>query len=120
MNESELQQLIQIDAVQFGCHLLRNNSGAFKDLAGRFVFFGLGNISKQHSSQIKSSDLIGFTWSHGGAIFTAVEVKKPGWKPDMLNAREAAQNAFIQWVKKNGGYAGFASSVEQFRRIIGR
>ncbi len=119
MLEDEIQQLIQIEGPKYGCFLMRNNSGALNDETGRPVRYGLGNVSKQHNDKIKSSDLIGFTIINGVAVFTAIEVKRGDWKPDMLNAREVAQNAFIQWVRKNGGLAGFANSVEMFRRILG-
>ncbi len=118
-SESEIQQAIQIEGPKYNCFLMRNNSGALKDETGRLVRYGLGNISKQHSDRIKSSDLIGFTIINGKAIFTAIEVKKADWRPDMLDAREVAQNAFLQWVKKSGGIAGFCSSVEQFRKVLG-
>ncbi len=126
-NEAELEQLIKIDAVNFGCILMRNNSGAFADSTGRFVRYGLGSVSKKHDDKIKSSDEIGFTRVQitqemvgtTVAIFTAVEVKAPGWKPS-AEKREMAQNTFITWIQKNGGFAGFAQSIADFRKIIGR
>jgi hypothetical protein len=126
-SESEIQQLIQMEAMKYGCNLMRNNSGALKDDTGRMVRYGLGNISKKHNDAIKSSDLIGFTTivvtpdmvGKTVAIFTAVEVKHREWKPPMLDVREAAQNAFLQWVKSKGGLAGFATSIEMFKRILG-
>lgn len=126
MSESEIQQRIQIEAVRFNCQLMRNNSGAFKDQTGRFIFFGLGNISKKHGDQIKSSDLIGFTTvritpdmvGKEIAVFTAVEVKDDYWKLNEKNPRELAQKAFIDWVKSKGGIAGFANSVLSFTTII--
>lgn len=126
-DESEVQQKIQIEGVQYGTQLLRNNSGAFKDAHGRWIFFGLGNTSKKRGDTIKSSDLVGFTKvtitqemvGSSLAVFTAVEVKKTGWK-GLLNAREKAQEAFINWVRTNGGFAGFADSVESFKEIIGK
>lgn len=127
MNESEVQQQIQIAAVGNGCQLLRNNSGAFTDATGRHIRFGLGNVSKKHSDHIKSSDLIGFTRvtitpdmvGRTVAIFTAVEVKKPNAQIKMIDAKLRAQMAFIEWITKNGGFAGFARSVDEFRKIIG-
>lgn len=128
MNESELQQQIQIDAVQFNIQLMRNNSGAFIDSTGRMVRFGLANVSKKHSDQIKSSDLIGFTTvtitqdmiGKQLAVFTAIEVKAPDWKPSPTDKRERAQLVFIEWIRARGGFAGFANSIESFRKIIGR
>lgn len=126
-DESTVSQEVQIDAVQFQCILMRNNSGAFKDETGRLVRYGLNNVSKQHNERIKSSDLIGITRvlitkemvGQTLGVFTAVEVKKEAWKPDKkLDKRETAQNNFINWVKSMGGYGGFANSVESLKNII--
>lgn len=126
--ESELQQSIQIEGPAYGCQLLRNNSGALKNARGEWVRFGLGNISKKHATKIKSSDLIGFrrvtiTPEMVGkvlAVITAVEVKDPDWNPDKkFDEHECAQLAFISWIKAAGGFAGFANSIESFRKIIG-
>lgn len=127
MDEATVQQQIQIQGVQYGSQLMRNNSGAFQTQEGRWIYFGLGNISKKHGDKIKSSDLIGFTRvtitsemvGKTLAVLTAVEVKKPGWKRSLKDKRENAQEAFISWIKAAGGFAGFASSIEEFRKIIG-
>lgn len=126
-DESEIQQTIQIEGVQFGTQLLRNNSGASKNAQGRWVWYGLGNISKKHGEHIKSSDLIGFTRvtitqemvGQAVAIFTAVEVKESGWSRNLKDKREKAQENFINWIRANGGFAGFANSIESLRKIIG-
>jgi len=125
-DESFVQQEIQIHAKNFDCNLMRNNSGAFKDDTGRLIRFGLGNISKAHSDQVKSSDLIGFTKvvitpdmvGKTVAIFTAIEVKKEAWTSDPNDKREKAQNNFIKWIVNNGGYAGFANGIESLKRIL--
>lgn len=127
-NEGEVEQLIALDAVQYGCVLMRNNSGAFEDKEGRLVRFGLDNTSAKRNEKIKSSDRIGFTRvtiteemvGQTVAIFTAIEIKKPGWIRNLKDARENAQEAFTNWVKACGGFAGFAQSIHDFRRIIGR
>lgn len=124
--ESEVEQLVKTDAVNYGCVLLRNNSGALTDKTGRTVRYGLGAVSKKHDERIKSSDEIGFTRvvitpqmvGKTVAIFTAVEVKGPGWAPKNFNAREEAQNAFLTWVGNNGAFAFFTNSVDDFRRKI--
>ena len=127
MDESEIQQIIQMEAVKFGVTLMRNNSGALKDSTGRVVRFGLGNVSKVHSDKIKSSDLIGFktvtiTPEMVGqriAVFSAIECKHPDWNPDKkLDQRELAQLNFIQWVLAKGGIAGFANDVSSMERIL--
>ena len=125
-NESEVQQEIQLAGAYVGCQLMRNNSGAFQDKDGRQVRYGLGNVSKSHGDRIKSSDLVGFTKvtitpdmvGREVAIFTAVEVKREDWKFSPKDKREMAQWAFIRWVKKAGGIAGFANSIEMFTDIF--
>lgn len=128
INESEIQQQIQIEAVRHKTQLMRNNSGALEDKSGRLVRYGLGNVSKKHSDQIKSSDLIGFTQititpamvGKTIAVFTAVEVKRPDWKPSVKDKRYLAQNNFLNWLAKAGGFAFFANSVESFKSNIER
>jgi len=126
-SESEIQQKIQIEAPHFNCILMRNNSGALLDAEGRLVRFGLGNVSKQHQDNIKSSDLIGFTKviitpemiGKTVAIFTAIEVKKEDWNINKkLDKRETAQMNFINWIKNNGGIAGFCNCVQQLKEIF--
>ena len=128
-DESTVSQEIQIAARHDNCTLMRNNSGACIDDTGRLVRYGLGNISKKQTEKIKSSDLIGITKivitpemvGQTVGVFTAIEVKKECWKIDKkLDKRESAQNNFINWVKLQGGFAGFANSVESIKNILGR
>jgi hypothetical protein len=126
--ESDLQQAIMIEGPHHHCILMRNNSGALPDATGRFVRYGLGNVSKQHSDRIKSSDLIGFTRivitpdmvGRTVAVFTAVEIKEPGWTHSPKDKRANAQKAFTDWVKACGGFAGIVDSVEAFRKMLGK
>jgi hypothetical protein len=126
VSESDLQQFIQMEAVKYRSNLMRNNSGALKDKDGRWIFYGLGNVSKKHGDKIKSSDLIGVTMRTMGpedigktyALFTAIEVKEPGWTYKGT-PREVAQKAFIDWVQSFGGLAGFAQSIDDMKRILG-
>ena len=126
-DESQVQQEVQIQARHNNCTLMRNNSGALKDETGRLVRYGLGNVSKQQTEQIKSSDLIGITQvtitpemvGRSIGVFTAIEVKKESWKMDKkLDKREQAQKNFIEWVLSLGGFAGFANSVDNLKQII--
>ena len=114
--ESEIQQLILMEAPKHGVWLLRNNSGQLQDKDGRWVQFGLGNSGKNHNAKFKSSDLIGIHSPSGKMV--CIEVKKQGWKYTATD-REAAQYNFIKWVKARGGVAGFCSSVEDFLLLIG-
>lgn len=127
IDESSLGQAIQIEAPFHHCQLLRNNSGSFENAQGQWIRFGLGNISKKHGDRIKSSDYIGFrtvqvTSQMVGqtlAVIVAVETKAPGWKRNFKDARENAQDAFLTWIKAAGGLSGFATSIADFRRILG-
>lgn len=124
VNESEIQQKIQIEGPYHNCQLLRNNSGALKNNRGEVVRYGLGNISSKHNKQMKSSDLIGFTTKvitpdmigKTVAIFTAVEVKAEHFNTS--DERIIAQQNFINWVVRHGGIAGFAKSVDDFKVIL--
>lgn len=126
-DESIVQQEIQIKAMNYKCHLLRNNSGALKDETGRLVRYGLGNVSQEHQARISSSDLIGFTKititpkmvGKTIAVFTAIEAKREDWKINKkLNEHETAQNNFLNFIKNNGGIASFCNSADQLKDII--
>ena len=128
MTESDIQQWIQIEGPKYHCMLMRNNSGAYIAADGRQVRYGLGNVSKKNNTNIKSSDLIGFTTvvitpdmvGKTVAVFTAIEVKAPDWKRSLNDKREKAQEAFINWIRTSGGIAGFANSIEGFKAILTR
>lgn len=126
-DENTISQLVQMQAKHYGCTLMRNNSGCFKDDTGRLVRFGLGNISKKHNDVVKSSDLVGITKvtitqdmvGTTLGVFTALEVKKEAWNPDKkLDKRETAQNNFMNWVKLNGGFASFVNSIDKLKDIL--
>lgn len=105
---------IQIVVHQLGGILWRNNSGATRDVTGREVRYGLGNISKKLNSRLKSSDYIGMTAS--GRLL-AIEVKPTGWTY-RGTSHEIAQLNFIREVQRRGGVAGFAVDVFDVIRII--
>lgn len=122
--ESEIQQLIQIEAAKYGCTLMRNNSGSLKDETGRLVRYGLGHTSPNQA--FKSSDLIGITEvtvtpdmvGKKVAIFSCVEVKKEDWKTNYNDTRENYQRNFIQWVNSKGGIALMTNSVDEFIKLL--
>lgn len=127
--ESLIQQQIRLFAARLGLDFWRNNSGALPDEKGRIVRYGLANDSAQLNAQIKSSDLIGITpvWAYVEGIgwtwlgvFTAVECKPEGWVFSQSDKRAVAQKAFHDIVRKNGGFAGFAVSIDDFKRITGK
>lgn len=123
MNETELQQNIQIESSKLGHKLWRNNSGAFTDNTGRLVRFGLGHTA--NNQNFKSSDLIGFTMVEITKdmvgtklpIFTAIEVKNSKWKYTETE-RELAQKKFMDVIKMNKGIASFVNSVEGYIQTI--
>lgn len=126
-DESTVSQEIQIQGPHHACILMRNNSGACIDETGRLVRYGLGNDSKKRNEIFKSSDLIGITKimitpemvGQIVGVFTAVEVKKEAWNPEKkFDKRETAQFNFIKWVKDNGGFAGFANSINNLTEIL--
>lgn len=127
-SEREVQQLLRIAASERKSPLWRNNNGAAvvvdpKDQSERHIRFGLGNDSKKLSDVWKSSDLIGITPMQSTAVgqvfgvFTAVEVKHPGWVTPK-NDRERAQAAFLQTVRAHGGLSMFAQSVGDYTRFF--
>lgn len=128
-SESATQQLIRRDfpLVTRG-QIWRNNSGAFKDEEGRLIRFGLGNDSPALNKVVKSSDLIGITpvqvtpemVGYWLGVFTAIEVKEPGWVQRPGDKRASAQAAFHDIVRAACGYAGFATHVDDMHRIIRR
>jgi hypothetical protein len=124
--ENEIQQMILIEASKHNIKLYRNNSGAFKNPAGQFVRFGLGNISEAFNKDLKSSDEIGITPVLITAdmvgttlgVFTAIEVKREGWQYSATD-REKAQLNFINAIRGRGGFAGFSDSIDSFKQIVG-
>lgn len=124
--ESTVQNHIRHMSAQLGDDLWRNNSGVLNDVKGRPVRFGLGNDSAKINKVCKSSDLIGLTRVMVTpemvgtviAVFTAVEVKENGWVFNPRNDREVAQKTFIDFILRAGGYAGFAQSIDDYRRIV--
>ncbi len=95
--------------------LFRNLVGRFKTTQGLWVNAGLGKGSSDligWTPTIVTMDMVGDTV----AVFTAIEVKVPGayTKPTRL----AEQESFIAAVRRDGGFAGFADSVDQAKEII--
>ena len=86
-SEAGASQRITLEAAKEGTLLMRNNVGAMQDDTGRVVRFGLANVSKTMNKKVKSSDLIGITpvtitmemVGYKLGVFTAIEVKAPGW-----------------------------------------
>lgn len=139
MKESAVSAHIRLEAARLNTLLYRNNVGmawmgeVYKLNDGsiliknpRPVRYGLCNDSKKLNDVIKSSDLIGSTPTivtpemigQTLGVITAVETKPHGWVYRETDKRALAQSKFHDIVKQAGGYAGFATCIEDFRRII--
>lgn len=122
LTEAGVQQRLRILASTGGGALWRNNAGAATDAGGRIVRYGLGNDSTKLWDDWRSSDLIGITPVTSTAIgqvfgvFTAVEVKKPGWRKPS-DKRERAQENFLMNVRALGGIGMFANSTATYREM---
>ncbi len=126
MLESTIQNHIREHFAHIG-PVWRNNVGACEDKTGRQIRYGLANDSAKMGRHIKSSDLIGIRplvawvpdvgWRTLG-VFTAIEVKRPGWHMTPGDERAAAQARFHDIVRASGGLAGFATSTDDIARII--
>ncbi|AUR86193.1 VRR-NUC domain protein [Vibrio phage 1.083.O._10N.286.52.B9] len=127
--EKKAEKEVLETAPSLNCRLLRNNNGAV-EVDGRFLRFGLGNISKRISDESKSSDYIGLTMvtitpemvGKKVGVITAIEVKPKGFNiyktKFSKNSREYAQLNFLNFIRKFGGFAGFATSGEDLKTII--
>lgn len=128
MKESAVASHILLAAAQAGIDLWRNNVGVAFNPNGQPVRFGLLNDSAQLNKKIKASDYVGITpimitpemVGTVVGVFTAVETKAEGWKFSVNDDRAVAQKAFHDIVRKAGGFAGFASNVGEFLKIIRR
>jgi len=124
--ESPVQQRVQLHQARLGHHAWRNNVGACEDAHGRHVRYGLANLSKQQNEQIKSSDLIGITTvvitpdmvGKRVGVFTAHEIKRPGWHLTPGNKRGQAQLRYINIVREAAGFAGFVTGIPDISRIM--
>lgn len=118
-SEQRVESLVTLESVKYGS-LWRNNAGQ-AELAGQPVRFGLGNVSAKFWKNWRSSDRVGITRINYGdrtfGVFTACEIKKPGWKKP-TDDREHAQANFLANVAQLGGIAGFVTCVEDYHRLI--
>lgn len=115
--EAEVQQQIRVYAGTIGGVMWRNNSGTFMNPNDRLVRFGLGNDSAKLNKKYKSPDLVGLTRLTGGVLILC-EVKRPGWTGPKTE-HEVAQAAFLTHAASFGAKAGFATSVNDFKKIVG-
>lgn len=118
--EQRAQQEVLIACAELGISPWRNNVGALPDpRTGRLIRFGLANESAALNARLKSSDLIGLrrvvvTQDLVGATigqFCSLELKPPGWTYSGT-PRERAQLAWIEHVRRWGGFACFTTGAE--------
>lgn len=109
-HEAKVQNDIRLALGRGPVRLFRNNTGALKDLRGRMVTFGLCKGSSDligWRSTAITPDMVGQRL----AVFVAIEVKDQGRPtPEQL--------AFIEAVRKAGGVAGVARSIEEAQAIL--
>lgn len=125
MKESAVASHIRLDAAKRDVWLERNNSGAFYNDRNQFIRYGLGSYIPD-KDKLASSDWIGATpvlITHDMVgqvlpVFTAIETKPSDWKFNSADKRCLYQKNFIDMVIGMGGFAGFATSVDDFRKII--
>jgi len=123
ITEDQMEAWTILNAMkQHNSILLRNNSGVLKNQQGVPIRFGLGNTSSQLNRIFKSSDQIGITpvqcpcGRHYG-VFTALEIKKPGWKFRNSDHTALGQLNFINRIREKHGIAGFIQSEEDFHNV---
>lgn len=124
-SESNVQSRVRMRAVELMMRLWRNNRGAFKDAAGRWVRYGLANDSKELGKRLRAADLIGWrrviiTPDMVGkyvAQFVSVECKREGWTTPNPGTEEAehyaGQVAWAELVNREGGFAVIVSDPSQ-------
>ena len=125
-NEAVVQQQVRLAMARLGAQVWRNQSGAMEDKTGRIVRFGLSNDSAALNAAIKSADLVGITpmtvqAHHVGrtvGVFTALEVKRPGWHLTPGDKRGQAQKRFLDIVVGVGGMAGFVTDPADLANIL--
>ena len=128
MSETELYNVLIVEATRLGHRLFRNSVGRARYRSAKTgdvftVPYGVGGVG--------GSDLIGWTviryeyWLHDendnptpktiitSCKFTAIEVKRPGKKPT------AEQLKFLEAVRAAGGLAGVVTSLADYHELIG-
>ncbi len=110
MTETILLNRIRKETSRRGARLFRNNIGVATYPSGAKVVYGL------HPG---SSDLIGWKTvtitpdmvGENIAVFTSIECKSPGWKPQASDKTWPGQKKWLRAVRDAGGIAIVARSV---------
>jgi hypothetical protein len=103
MREQQIMKSIQavLSARSASTRVFRNNVGRYKDSRGAWLTYGLG---------VGSADLVGIV-APSGRLF-AIEVKTPEGKTT------PEQDAWLATIRRFGGVAGVARSVEEAMAIV--
>jgi hypothetical protein len=110
MTETEIMRFAMLSASACGHRLWRNSVAMFRDAHGNIVRTGLAR---------KSADTIGLRYPDGR--FISIEFKRPGWRPPLSGPRLEHHEGQLAWqnmIRRLGGLAGFATSVEEAMAII--
>lgn len=99
-SEANIQNEIMIALSKAGCLIWRNNVGAWKDPSGRVIRYGVGGKG--------GSDLLGVA-PDGRALAVECKTATGRVRPE--------QELFIAAVKRAGGRAGIARSVDDALKI---
>lgn len=116
--EADIMRLIMRDATRLGARLWRNQTGEAWQ-GGPVKYNADGSLTMWNPRRVKfglavgSHDCIGFVLRDGVAVFTSLEIKKPG------GAIRPEQIAWMDMVKRFGGITGIAHSVEEARAVMG-
>jgi len=142
MSESDLYGQLMIEATRLGHRLFRNNVGRAKYKSGKgdvfTVPYGVGGVGgsdlvgetmrrvvthakfaqffEENSVDVILAAGANYVFDQIGeqvAVFTAIEVKRPGKKPT------AEQLKFLEAVRAAGGIAGVCCSVSDYHELIG-
>lgn len=119
VGEALVQASVRREGKEKGVLLMRNNVGVLMDRDNRPVRYGLANDSKVVNEHMKSADLIGIrslmiTPQLVGSVvgqFVSRECKKPGYRYNPNDKREAAQMRWATLINSYGGDAAIVDTV---------
>lgn len=114
MREADLMRAIMIAVSEHGCTVWRNNTGTAYQ--GRTIHKSDGQVTLADSRPITfglcvgSADIIGIRHSDGRFIAIEVKTGKGRATPE--------QQRFIEHVRKAGGLAGIARTIDEAIRLV--
>jgi hypothetical protein len=116
-SETQVQAAIKKGLANIpGLRLFRNNNGVTLSPNGNPIRYGLGNGSSDlvgWRTVVITPDMVG----QKVAVFTALEVKKPGARTEKKHLAEQVE--FIEALDRAGGIAGFVESLADAMALFG-